>query len=253
MKNKLRLLQTYFPFLHDLRFKLKFQKMKLLKQSHDVDFDLISKLNITPQSLFVDIGSNRGEAIWSMLINTKEQVNIIGFEPNPFIFDNLQKEFSNKKNVTLHNFGIGDKDNTLKFYIPFYQKWMFDGLASFNYDEAANWLKDRLWKFNPDKLNVKKIECKIKPLDSFNLNPVFIKIDVQGFEYEVLKGAIETLKKSTPIILIESIQENHKALLSEIGYQFYSYSNGKLIEDKGLLNTFCIHPSSSLVSKQLFN
>jgi len=251
MKNKIRLLQTYFPFLHDFRFKFKFQKMKLLKQSHDVDFDLISKLNIKPESVFVDIGSNRGEAILSMLINSTKPIDIIGFEPNPLIFDKLKSEFKNKPNVHVHNFGLGNKNNTLNLFIPFYQKWMFDGLASFNYEEAADWLKDRLWKFNPDKLNIKKVECQIKTLDLFDLKPVFIKIDVQGFEYEVLQGGFETIKQHTPIILIESIQTNHKNLLIDLGYHFYSYSDGKLVSDKGLLNTYCIHQSSPILDKAL--
>ena len=48
-----------------------------------------------------------------------------------------------------------------------------------------------------------------KTLDSFNFQNVdFIKIDVQGFELEVLKGAFETLKANSPIICIEENLSN---------------------------------------------
>lgn len=43
-----------------------------------------------------------------------------------------------------------------------------------------------------------------KTLDSFNFKDVdFIKIDVEGHEYKVLQGGIETIKKYKPIIVIE--------------------------------------------------
>ena len=46
---------------------------------------------------------------------------------------------------------------------------------------------------------------EIKTLDSFNLEPDFIKIDIQGYEISVLKGASKTLEKFKPTLLIETI------------------------------------------------
>lgn len=40
-------------------------------------------------------------------------------------------------------------------------------------------------------------------VDSLQLSPSFIKIDVEGMEYQVLKGARETLKRSKPVVIIE--------------------------------------------------
>ena len=65
-----------------------------------------------------------------------------------------------------------------------------------------------------------------KTLDSFNLKNIdFIKIDVDGFEYKVLQGAVTTIKSSYPVINIEmkidkrkSIIINSRKLLSDLGY-----------------------------------
>jgi len=77
-------------------------------------------------------------------------------------------------------------------------------------------------------------------LDDFQLNPYFIKIDVQGFELEVLQGGAETMKKNLPILLIESLSKDCRTYLSSFGYQFYGYHNGVLKEGAGGLNTYCI-------------
>lgn len=68
-------------------------------------------------------------------------------------------------------------------------------------------------------------------LDSLNLAPSFIKMDVQGFEYDVLLGGLETLKKYRPVMIIEledsngsiptsfkNSKENSLKLLSELNY-----------------------------------
>ena len=57
--------------------------------------------------------------------------------------------------------------------------------------------------------NVSKQKVEIKTLDSFRLKHInFIKIDVQHYEYEVLKVAIETLKNNDPVICIEEYKDN---------------------------------------------
>lgn len=102
---------------------------------------------------------------------------------------------------------------------------MFDGLASFKYKEAKDWLKSRMWRYNENKLSIKKIESQVKKLDDFKLKPYFIKVDVQGFEMEVLQGAEETIRKYKPIFLIESLKDEHKKFLRRYNYEFYYYSS----------------------------
>ncbi|MGD9558212.1 MAG: FkbM family methyltransferase, partial [Mangrovibacterium sp.] len=124
--------------------------------------------------------------------------------------------------------------------IPFYRKWMFDGLASLNYDSAKNWLTHRLWMFDQQKLSVKKISCEVRKLDDFNFNPYFVKIDVQGHEFQVLQGSENTIRKCQPIFLIECVNEQIIRFLKKFNYSFYRYSRGEFSEGLGELNTFCM-------------
>ena len=77
---------------------------------------------------------------------------------------------------------------------------------------------------NSDNNNIKAVR-----LDSFNLNPDLIKIDVEGYEYNLLRGSLKTIKENLPIILIELHSEEHsetskmsKELLQLLGYEIYS-------------------------------
>ena len=214
--------------------------MNLTKQPHEYDFNALKNFTPGDDQVFIDVGSNRGEAIYSMLLTSKTETPIIGFEPNGLIYKKLSARFVNEPRVKLYNSGIGNLKEELTLFVPFYRKWMFDGLSSFNYTDAAEWLKTRLWNYTEKNLTVKEIQCEIDRLDGFNLNPYFIKIDVQGFEIEVLKGAKTTIEKHLPIILIESICKESTAFLEEFGYQFYSYVNGKMKLGRGKLNTYCI-------------
>lgn len=240
MKKLLRSIQTLFPFLHDLRFASKFFIMKLLSKPHEADFNALQHFKPKSEEVFLDIGSNRGEAILSMLISSKNKNKIIGFEPNVLIFEKLKKQYQKNNRINLHNIGLADKNDTLELFVPFYRKWMFDGLSSFDFNSANDWLKNRLYGFNEKHLSIKKLKCEIQTLDSFKFNPYFIKIDVQGYELQVLKGAAETLKTYSPILLIESIDDETIQFLKEYNYDFYTYTNNEFVLGNGALNTFCI-------------
>lgn len=71
---------------------------------------------------------------------------------------------------------------------------------------------------------------ELRTLDSFGLSPDLIKIDVEGFEGEVLLGATETLARSAPVVVFEdnglgekfygAAWVDPKAVLTEAGYRF---------------------------------
>jgi FkbM family methyltransferase len=140
---------------------------------------LISKSN---PHLCIDVGANVGDFSESLLKNTKSRV--ISFEPLPYAFKKptlLKSNFPNR--IILNNCGVGDKNSFLMLNYS-NQNSVF---ASFSKEvNQIDYVKNA---------NTKKIKVKVITLDSyFKKNKIIgnidlLKIDTEGFEYEVLLGA----------------------------------------------------------------
>ena len=79
--------------------------------------------------------------------------------------------------------------------------------------------------FNAHVIEDKNGDEKIRTLDSFNLRNIsFIKIDVEGYEINLLKGAYDTIKRDKPVIFIEKTITNDNDLvnfLNDLGYDIF--------------------------------
>ena len=107
---------------------------------------------------------------------------------------------------------------------------MFDGLASIDRHAAASWLNaDRIMGFVPERLQIKSSRCFVRRLDSFELKPWFIKIDVQGLEKDVIMGGMTTIAKYRPIVLVESEDyDDIDSLLAPLGYRPATMTEGDI-------------------------
>ena len=153
-------------------------------------FELSPLLNQIRQiKTIIDIGSNKGQ--FSILAKSYfPKSKIYSFEPQKEYL-NIQKKILSKKNIKYFNFGLGSKKDRKNFYIT-------------NREDSSSFLKPSNTEINKYKIKkIKKIHLN-KSDNVLNLNqikrPSMIKLDVQGFELEALKGSIKILKKIDFII-----------------------------------------------------
>lgn len=86
-------------------------------------------------------------------------------------------------------FGLADQKLSRPLFVPVYKKFVYDGLASLDRDFASNWLSaETLYWFSAANLTMLETTCTTERLDDLGLDPIFIKIVVQGFQYQVIKG-----------------------------------------------------------------
>lgn len=131
----------------------------------------------------IDIGSNVG--LWACdLVQSFDHV--VAFEPVKEFRDCFIQNVATL-NYTLHPVALGSKESFIDMNIV-------QGNTGHSH-------------IDPNSLGKGKIP--LKTLDSFNLVDVdMIKIDVEGFEEEILTGSLETIKYNRPIIVVE--QQNHE-------------------------------------------
>ena len=201
------------------------------------DFTLLRHFK-KDNGLFIDVGANRGQSIDAIRMFVKDST-ILAFEANPLLAQALTKRWKNSTQVVIQACGLAAHESSQTLYIPTYNQFIYDGLASFTKEEATSWLnKQTVAGFNPKKLRQIEVTCDAKTLDSFSVEPDFIKLDVQGFETEVLKGAENTVQRHKPLILLEN-NKNADALLVSWGFSRFAWDGQKLKKGQhGSLNTF---------------
>lgn len=148
----------------------------------------------------VDIGASIGDytLLASELVGEKGKV--IAFEPNPHAYNLLLKnlELNNRENVLAHNFAVYSEDATIKI-----------GAAKSSVMDSAFFVEGRDF-----------YECKACRCDSISASVDLIKIDVEGSEVHVLKGAKGILSKFRPKIIVETHSGELKAQTMEFLEQF---------------------------------
>jgi FkbM family methyltransferase len=229
VKMLLRTIQINFPIFLDAKFALMRQYRNSRRIPFDSDFAGIRLFPLTAGALFLDVGANRGQSTDAILMMAENSC-IQLFEPNPLLCDKLHHLFGQDKRIVINAFGLGNQTSQQPLHVPFYKSWMFDGLASFDRDSALNWLEGRILFYRPEHLSVREVACKLRRLDDLELAPFFVKLDVQGYEFEVIQGGERTIRTHEPVLLIESPPPDHIiSFLSKLGYAFYTFRNNQFI------------------------
>lgn len=234
-KRRIRGWQTHFPALVDAKFTAKRWLDRLRNRPFDSDFMVLRHLTPAKGEVFIDVGSNRGQSIDAIRLYHPSQP-IVAFEPNAILADRLKKRLGSDPNLQLMVFGLSDADMDAPLYVPYYRNWLFDGLSSFDRASAEGWLNaETIAGFDPALLRVEQLECRLRRLDDFNLTPAFIKIDVQGFERNVLMGGVETLKRCGPALMVEDSTEL-VPLLAGLGFASYEFDGTRMRPSSGPAN-----------------
>ena len=172
-----------------LREILLFLRLDLTK---NLKYDRLTKeiLNtyLHPDSNCIDVGCHKGE-ILDIILKKSPKGKHYAFEPIPHFFKELEIKFKNK--ATIFPYALSDANGNTTFkYVK--NAPAYSGLKRRQYDIE-----------NPQ---IEEIEVELKTLDELipkNEKISFIKIDVEGAEFGVLKGAENLLKSNRPMILFE--------------------------------------------------
>jgi len=171
------------------RVSLNFLHIDLTKNlEYDRLTKRIMKMVIQPDSNCIDIGCHKGEMLDAML-KLAPNGKHMAFEPIPEMFEQLQKKYSPKAKI--YPYALADSKGT----------------TTFNFVKNApaySGIKKR--KYAVDQPDIEEITVELRTLDELTSESTridFIKIDVEGAELGVLKGAAQLIGKFKPVIVFE--------------------------------------------------
>jgi FkbM family methyltransferase len=232
----LRAVQSYVPFARRAKFELYVRSTRYFGFKIDDDFRLLSHLDSV--GLAIDIGGNWGQSIEALRWTCRPQ-RIVCVEPNPYLSGILRSRYKAQPEITILENAISDAPGEHQLFVPRYRGFVYDGLASLDKATAWEWLnEDSVAGFDRTKLTIEQHKVNIITLDSLNLRPDIVKIDVQGYELQVLKGGVETFTRWQPITIVEKPPSPIISLLADYGLLPFRYHAGRLTKgDTNGLNT----------------
>ncbi|MEO0465243.1 MAG: FkbM family methyltransferase [Pseudomonadota bacterium] len=210
---------------------------------HETDY-LGLPLIAADSGLFIDIGANAGQTA-AGVAGLLPSHDIISFEPNPSLQDELgwvQNQIGARMRV--EHTGLGRAEDKMVLHIPTSGDLAYEARASLIEGEArahANALQTQLGK----EVTLQRRNVAIRTLDSYEFAPDLIKIDVEGFESDVLLGAESTLMTHKPALIMERNSGTTvcRAWLAARGYVFFAFDAERSIfkaDLEGALNFFAI-------------
>ena len=199
-----------------IKYKTYIKKLLSLLINKKIKYHDVSKF-LNTNDLFFDVGAHLGEKSKELI---KNHINVVMIEPQPECLKQLNKLYAENKFVTIVPMGLGKSQQKMEMSINSKQPV----ISTF----AEHWKTGR---FSDSKWD-EKITVNITTLDELIKkfgNPKYIKIDVEGFEHEVILG----LTKKSGIISFEFtsefIEDAFKSIdyLISLGYSDFNYSLGE--------------------------
>lgn len=209
------------------KFLEKFKNDKILNEYNILKKNFFDVKNI---DCVLDVGANIGyQALFYKNFFTPN-TEILCFEPHPISYYFLNENLAQYKNISLYNFALGDKESKEIISVPKHESHRMTnlGIASIAKSKTSH-LQEEIWVKKFDDLDVLKSECK----------SVFIKIDVEGYEKQVLIGMNNFFKKKINTFLQIEINKNYQNFtelkliinfLYDLNFTFFIIDKNKLIQ-----------------------
>lgn len=219
LKRFLSTAQTWFPWSRTLKFSTYNQLTRRFGAHVEQEFRLLADL--PPIRLALDVGGNWGQSVEAMRYYGRPE-KIITFEPNPPLARRLQEVHRGDPQVEVNPFGLAERESDMTLYVPSYRGFVFDGLTSFDPDSHKSWLcSERIMGFSPHHVSVEKTVVHTRRLDDLNLAPDVVKLDVQGYEQNVLEGGARTFARCRPFTILEDPSPACVSFFAGLGMSSY--------------------------------
>lgn len=168
----------------------------------------------------IDVGANDGSYVHYLRRHARK---VIAFEPMPLLARALKDKFPGN-DVAVEQVALSDREGTVELHMPVVDGVVVTGCSTISADASGTYPASRT------------IEVPMDRLDSVYKGRVgFIKIDVEGHEQAVLDGAVQTIRRCRPRLLVEVDDRlspgglgRARAYFDRLGYTGHFVRQGRL-------------------------
>jgi FkbM family methyltransferase len=175
--------------------------------------NLFSYLPNTPMN-YIDVGAFKGD-FFEVLRKEKDLASVVLVEPQKDLFEELKQKYGNDTSIELNNRLLSDKEEEMDFFI-------YEKKATSSILPISKSVEQELQMQGSEKIQMKS--CTLDQLVAGKFDRIdLLKIDVQGAELSILKGAAETLKRTNQIWIEVSFRPIYTG--SAVFNDIYSFLN----------------------------
>lgn len=180
-------------------------RWRFMKRPKTAERELNYLDRIVPEgAVTVDVGANCG--LYTQKL-AKLSGKVHAFEPSHDMATLLRR--TSASNVSIHEVALSDHEGDADLYIPQGHDGLVHGLASL---EKSH---------NPDTVDVVAAHVPLARLDGVMRDDVaFVKVDVEGHELSVLKGATGLIDRCQPVFLVEA-EDRHRDNATRSIFEFF--------------------------------
>ncbi|MEG4282323.1 FkbM family methyltransferase [Microcoleus sp. A006_D1] len=185
-----------------------------IKSSMAIDF---IRNFVQPGELVFDVGANIGQ---KADVYAAAGAKVICFEPQPNCVNILTDKYQHNQNIAIVNKGLAEQAGTMQLSVctdanyisTFSKKWQTGRFSNYQWNETVT-------------VEVTTLDEMIKVWG----RPHFCKIDVEGFEYQVLQGLSTPIPYISFEFAIEFLYDTKNCInqLKSLGYKLFNFANGE--------------------------
>ncbi len=157
----------------------------------------------------LDVGANFGTYSMAMAKAVGPHGKVHAFEPQRLIYNLLvgSVALNSLTNVYCHNVALGEREDRIEIPQFDYDQPLNFGSVEFTPEQNEKLAQTR--GHNPDRVEY----VPLATIDSYDFPKVhLIKLDAEGMELQVLRGATETIRRCRPVLYVEFVKADREAL-----------------------------------------
>ncbi|MDP4197118.1 MAG: FkbM family methyltransferase [Bacteroidota bacterium] len=228
---------------------VRFARLLKNKTETEPELKILDKF-LKPGDAAIDVGANGADWTYALYSNVGQNGIVFAFEADPYyaLSTSIAIKLMKMKNVEFFACGLSDKEETVPLRIKDPNGLRSSGLGFIDKENTTN-------------EGVALVH--LKTLDSFIdkhpeiLKTALLKVDVEGYELFVLKGAVKVLKQARPVVFFETgnfEKQGYKAedlhsFIKQLEYKAYALIDNESLRevDSSLMHPRALGPNRILL------